>query len=154
MASGPARDPTCPPQRLREDLVPTPCAMFSTLSSTYSKVAVIGGFCPTTSLRGLPSTITSGNCALAERGVSFTGPYGALRGTEYAKPPMHRWQLWIPRALRPPRRVPDRTAMTLPRTSKGASGTFWWTPWGFRSRCTSPRPPYKIEAEHSVFWPG
>src|SRR5215212_9005496 len=29
------------------------------------------------------------------------------------------------------------------RTSKGASATSWWTPWGFRSRCTSPRPMFK-----------
>src|SRR3954453_7351545 len=45
---------------------------------------------PTTSLLGLPSTITSGNCALAERGLSFTGPCAAPRGTETARTPIHR----------------------------------------------------------------
>ena len=37
---------------------------------------------------------------------------------------------------------------------KGASATCWWTRWGFRSRCTSPRPTYKTGAGHGVFWPG
>jgi hypothetical protein len=36
---------------------------------------------------------------------------------------------------------------------KGASATFWWTPWVFRSRFTSLRRTYKIGVGHSVFWP-
>src|SRR5215212_10996268 len=40
------------------------------------------------------------------------------------------------------------------RTSKGASGICWWIPWVFRSRFTLPRPTYKIELGHGVFWPG
>jgi hypothetical protein len=58
--------------------------MSSTPSSTYSRVAVIGGFCPTTSLLGLPSTITSGSCALAQRRFSAAWGliYRALRDAE------------------------------------------------------------------------
>ena len=77
-------------------------------------------------------------------GLIYRALRGAARNTEYAKTPMHRRQLWIPRALRPPRRVPDPTAMTPTRTSKGASATSWWIPRAFRSRFTSLRPTYKI----------
>src|SRR5215212_5378662 len=37
---------------------------------------------------------------------------------------------------------------------KGASATSWWTPWGFRSRCSSPRPMFKTGSGRGVFWPG
>ena len=40
--------------------------------------------------------------------------------------------------------LPTQMATTLTRTSKGASGTFWWIPWVFPSRCTSLPPTYKI----------
>jgi putative transposase len=46
MPNGPACDRSYLPQKPREDHAPTPCAMFSTPSSTSWKVAVIGGFCP------------------------------------------------------------------------------------------------------------
>jgi putative transposase len=40
------------------------------------------------------------------------------------------------------------------RTSKDASGTFWWILWVFRSRFTLVRRMYKIGSGRSVFWRG
>src|ERR687893_3045177 len=77
--SGSVCDRTCLPQRPREDHAPTPYVMSSTPSSMFSKAAVLGDFCPTTSLLGLPFTTTSENCALAERGLSY---YRTLRNAE------------------------------------------------------------------------
>src|SRR3712207_4380377 len=82
------------------------------------------------------------------------GLHAAERKRAGKDPQPTRRPLWIPKASRPSKNRPTRATTTPTRTSKDASGTFWWIPWVFHSRFMSPRPTYKIGSGRSVFWPG
>src|SRR5215204_1559592 len=154
MPNGPACARSYLPQKPREDHAPTPCARFLTPSSTSGKVAVIGGFCPTTFLHGLPFTTISGDSDSTDCGLSSSEPCIRPRGRGRARIPNRRRPFWIPRASRPQKNRPTQVATTPTRMSKDVSATFWWTPRALRSPFTSVRPTYKIGSEHHVFWLG
>src|SRR3712207_4802848 len=82
------------------------------------------------------------------------GLHAAERKRAGKEIPNRRLPSWTPRVSKPSKNRPTRAATTPTRTSKGASATFWWTPWVFHSRFTSLRPTYKIGLGRGVFWPG
>src|SRR5215217_4005451 len=110
MPNGPVCDRICPLRKPREDPARTPCAMFSTPSSTCSKVAVIGDYFPTTSLRGLPFTIISEGSYRTGCALSSSRSCVQLRGRRGQGSPTYGGHHGLPkcqdrRRIGPPKRL-------------------------------------------------